>query len=56
MNADGGNAVPTFDEVHKNKDYQSEFDKRITKVLETAKAKWETEAHYRRKKNFSKNS
>ena len=44
MNADGGNAVPTFDEVLKNKDYQSEFDKRITKALETAKAKWETEA------------
>ncbi|MBP3922847.1 MAG: hypothetical protein J6D27_07775 [Ruminiclostridium sp.] len=48
MNADGGSAVPTFDEVLKNKDYQSEFDKRITKALETAKEKWETEAHYQK--------
>lgn len=33
----------TFDELLKDKSYQSEFDKRITKALETAKSKWETE-------------
>ena len=38
-------ATPTFDEVLKgNKSYQSEFDKRIAKALETSKAKWEQEA------------
>ena len=35
----------TFDELLKaNKSYQSEFDKRIAKALETSKAKWEQEA------------
>ena len=35
----------TFDDILKaNKSYQSEFDKRIAKSLETAKAKWEQEA------------
>lgn len=35
----------TFDEILKaNKAYQSEFDKRIAKALETSKAKWEQEA------------
>lgn len=33
----------TFDEVLSNKEYQSEFDKRVTKALEKAKSKWETE-------------
>lgn len=33
---------PTFDELlKKNKDYQSEFDKRISKALETAHTKWD---------------
>lgn len=32
-----------FDDLLKDKSYQSEFDKRITKALETAKSKWETE-------------
>lgn len=33
---------PSFDEMLKNnKDYQSEFDKRINKALETARTKWE---------------
>ena len=37
--------LPTFDDVLKgNKAYQSEFDKRIAKALETSKAKWEQEA------------
>ena len=35
---------PTFDEVLKNKAYQSEFDKRINKALETAKEKWDADA------------
>lgn len=35
----------TFDDLLKaNKNYQSEFDKRIAKALETSKAKWEQEA------------
>ena len=33
----------TFDDVLKDKKYQSEFDKRVSKALETAKTKWETE-------------
>lgn len=33
----------SFDDVLKDKKYQSEFDKRITKAIETAKSKWETE-------------
>lgn len=31
----------TFDEILENKTYQSEFDKRVAKALETSKAKWE---------------
>ena len=34
---------PTFDEMLKDSNYQSEFDKRVAKSLETAKAKWEKE-------------
>lgn len=34
---------PTFDEILKDSNYQSEFDKRIAKSLETAKSKWEKE-------------
>lgn len=33
----------TFDDLLKDKTYQSEFDKRVAKALETAKGKWETE-------------
>lgn len=33
----------SFDDVLKDKKYQSEFDRRVAKALETAKAKWETE-------------
>ena len=36
-------AAPSFEELLKNKDYQSEFDRRVTKALETAKANWERE-------------
>ena len=33
----------TFDEVLQDKEYQGEFDRKITKALETAKIKWEEE-------------
>lgn len=33
----------SFDDVLKDKKYQSEFDKRVAKALETAKGKWETD-------------
>ena len=41
-NQDGGEL--TFDEILEDKTYQSEFDKRVSKALETAKAKWEKAA------------
>lgn len=34
---------PTFDELLKDKTMQSEFDRRMTKAIETAKEKWQTE-------------
>lgn len=34
-------AEPTFEDVLKNKSYQSEFDRRVAKALETARGKWE---------------
>jgi hypothetical protein len=41
----GAETPQTFDDLLKgNKDYQAEFDRRITKGLETAKAKWQQEA------------
>ena len=39
-----GNEPKTFDDILKDKTYQSEFDKRIAKSLETAKVKWEAES------------
>ena len=33
----------SFDDVLKDKRYQSEFDKRVAKALETAKGKWEVD-------------
>lgn len=33
----------SFDDILKNKKYQSEFDKRVEKALKTAKGKWETD-------------
>lgn len=53
--ADGGNGADgdggtnktdgdtSFDDVLKDKKYQSEFDKRVQKALETARGKWDTE-------------
>lgn len=40
--------VMTFDEILQDKTYQSEFDKRVAKALETAKTKWEKEAEEKR--------
>lgn len=34
---------PTFDEMLSNKAFQSEFDKRVAKALESAKAKWDAD-------------
>lgn len=34
----------TFDEILSTNNYQSEFDKRVSKALETAKTKWQQEA------------
>lgn len=33
--------VQNFDDILKNKDYQSEFDRRVAKAIETAKGKWQ---------------
>ena len=38
-----GEGDKSFDDVLKDKKYQSEFDKRVAKALETAKGKWETD-------------
>ena len=38
----------TFDEILSDKDYQREFDRRVSKALETAKSKWEAEAESKR--------
>ena len=40
---EGGNQTPSFDALLKDKAYQSEFDKRVAKALETAKGKWSAE-------------
>lgn len=34
----------TFDELLQDKEYQREFDKKVAKALETARAKWEKQA------------
>lgn len=39
----GADVPKTFDEMLKESNYQSEFDRKVQKSLETAKAKWETE-------------
>lgn len=33
----------SFDDILKEKEYQSEFDKRVSKALETARGKWQEE-------------
>lgn len=47
------NDVLTFDEILEDKTYQSEFDKRVAKALETAKSKWEAGAEAARNKAAS---
>ena len=39
----GADVPKTFDEMLKEYNYQSEFDRKVQKSLETAKAKWEAE-------------
>lgn len=42
----GGAETPkTFDDILGNKDYQAEFDRRVTKALDKAKSKWQEEAN-----------
>jgi hypothetical protein len=44
QNQNTGDMTPkTFDEMLKESNYQSEFDKKIQKSLETAKVKWQAE-------------
>ncbi len=45
---DGAGEVMTFDEILADKTYQSEFDKRVAKALETARTKWEKEAEVKK--------
>lgn len=39
----GADVPKTFDEMLKESNYQSEFDRKVQKSLETAKAKWKAE-------------
>ena len=39
----GAEPKPCFDDILKDKDYQSEFDRRVAKAIETAKGKWTNE-------------
>ncbi len=43
----GGASAPTFDEALKNPAYQAEFDRRVTKALQTAQDKWQKDAEAR---------
>ncbi|MDD4689181.1 MAG: hypothetical protein PHE51_05485 [Eubacteriales bacterium] len=43
-NNDAGTEKISFDQLLADKDYQSEFDRRIGKAIETAKSKWEKES------------
>ena len=40
--------VMTFDEILADKTYQSEYDRRVKKALDTAKSKWELDAEAKR--------
>ena len=44
----GANVPKTFDEMLKESNYQSEFDKKVQKSLDTARAKWEAEEEARK--------
>ena len=43
MQAPAADKEPSFDELLQNRSYQSEFDRRVSKALETAKSNWESE-------------
>lgn len=47
-NATEETVVKSFDDMLKENDYQSEFDKKVAKALETAKTKWQEEADAKR--------
>ena len=47
-NAGAEGEAMTFDEILQDKYYQSEFDKKVAKALETARTKWEKEAEEKR--------
>ena len=47
-NAGAEGEVMTFDEILQDKYYQSEFDKKVAKALETARTKWEKEAEVKK--------
>ena len=44
----GAGEIMTFDEILQDKHYQSEFDKKVAKALETARTKWEKEAEVKK--------
>lgn len=52
-NSEGGDGDPgtgqqqTLDDILKDGKYQSEFDKKVAKAIETAKSKWQTDAEKR---------
>jgi hypothetical protein len=41
--------VMTFDEILTDKLYQSEFDKRVSKAIETAKTNWQVQLEREKK-------
>lgn len=43
----GGETTPSFDDVLKDKAMQAEFDRRVTKALNTAKEGWQKDAEER---------
>lgn len=43
VQAPAADKEPSFDELLQNRSYQSEFDRRVSKALETAKSNWESE-------------
>ena len=44
----GAGEAKTFEELLQDKTYQSEFDKKVAKALETARTKWEQDAEVKR--------
>ena len=42
-NSEGETEIPNLDELLKNREFQSQFDKRVTQAINTAKSKWKKE-------------